>query len=66
MMNLTNAKEKNTTVWGIGIILGAVGSLLVAQFDGDPATTAEWGAVFVAALAGVKLIFGSKDDKKDE
>lgn len=66
MLNLSNAKDKNTTLWGIGIILGAVGSLMVAQFDGDMATNAEWGAVLVAAVAGVKLIFGAKDDKKAE
>lgn len=64
MFNITNAKDKNTTMWGIGIILGAVGSLMVAQFDGDASTTAEWGAVLVAAVAGIKLIFGSKDPEK--
>lgn len=66
MLNLSNAKDKNTTLWGIGIILGAVGSLMVAQFDGDLTTNAEWGAVLVAAVAGIKLIFGAKDDKKAE
>lgn len=64
MLNLSNAKDKNTTFWGIGIILGAIGSLMVAQFDGDMGTNAEWGAVLVAAVAGIKLIFGSKDPEK--
>jgi hypothetical protein len=65
MFNFNNAKEsKNTTLWGVGIILGAVGALMVNQFDGDTSTTAEWGAVLVAAVAGMKLIFGAKDPEK--
>jgi hypothetical protein len=62
MLNLDNAKDnKNTTLWGVGIILGAVGAVMANQFDGNTSTTAEWGAVLVAVLAGIKLIFGAKD-----
>lgn len=60
-MNLENSKDKNTTIWGIGILLAAVGTALAAQFDGDSSTTIQWAAVATSALAGVKLIFGSKD-----
>lgn len=62
MFNLDNFKnQKNTTVWGIGVVLGAVSSLLIAQFDGDPATTTQWAAALAAVLGGVKLMFGAKD-----
>ena len=60
-MNFDNAKDKNTTIWGIGILLAAAGTALVAQFDGDTTTNIQWAAIATAALAAVKLIFGSKD-----
>lgn len=61
MFNLDNAKDKNTTIWGIGILVAAVGAALTAQFDGDTSTTIQWAALATSALAAIKLIFGSKD-----
>jgi len=55
-------KDKNTTVLGIAAILTAVGSLLTAMFDSDPATVADWGTCAAAVIAGVGLIF-AKDSK---
>ena len=60
-MNFENAKDKNTTIWGIGILLAAVGTALVAQFDGDATTNIQWAAIATSVIAAVKLIFGSKD-----
>lgn len=51
-----------TTTAGIGAILIAVGSALGAQFDNDPATLADWGAVIAAVIAGVGLLF-ARDNK---
>jgi len=45
-----------TTLAGIGAILVAVGSAVVAQFDADPSTMPEWGAVVAAVIAGIGLI----------
>lgn len=51
-----------TSAAGIGAILIAVGSALNATFDSDPATVADWGAVFAALIAGIGLIF-ARDNK---
>lgn len=51
-----------TTTAGIGAILIAIGSALGAQFDNDPATVADWGAVIAAVIAGVGLLF-ARDNK---
>lgn len=51
-----------TTTAGIGAILIAVGSALGAQFDSDPATVADWGAVIAAVIAGIGLLF-ARDNK---
>ena len=55
-------KDRNTTVLGVAAILTAVGSLLTAMFDADPATVADWGTAAAAVIAGVGLIF-AKDAK---
>jgi len=57
-------KDRNTTVLGVAAILTAVGSLLTAMFDADPATVADWGSAAAAVIAGVGLIF-AKDAKGD-
>lgn len=41
---------------GIATILGAVCYALVAQFDNDPTTVANWGGVVSAITAGIGLI----------
>jgi hypothetical protein len=54
--------NKNTTIAGIGAILVAVGAVLTAMFDGDPATTADFASAVAAIIAGVGLIL-AKDAK---
>ena len=51
-----------TTIAGVGAILVAVGSALVAMFDANPATMPQWDVVIAAILAGIGLIF-AKDAK---
>ena len=58
-------KNRNTTVAGIGAILVAIGSMLTAIFDGDPATLPDYATAVAAVMAGVGLIF-AKDAKKDD
>ena len=54
--------NRNTTVAGIGAILVALGGVLTAMFDGDPATTADFASAVAAVIAGVGLIL-AKDAK---
>lgn len=54
--------NRNTTVAGIGAILVAIGSVLTAMFDGDPATSADFASAVAAVIAGVGLIL-AKDAK---
>jgi hypothetical protein len=57
-------ENRNTTVAGVGAILVAVGSVLSAMFDGDPATVADWASAAAAIIAGIGLIM-AKDGKAD-
>lgn len=54
--------NRNTTVAGIGAILVAVGGVLTAMFDGDPATTADFTTAVAAVIAGIGLVL-AKDAK---
>jgi hypothetical protein len=56
--------NRNTTIAGVGSILVAVGSVLTAMFDGDPATNADFTSAVAAVIAGVGLIM-AKDATKD-
>ena len=56
--------NRNTTIAGIGSILVAVGGVLTALFDGDPATLPDYATAVAAILAGVGLIM-AKDAKRD-
>lgn len=47
-----------TTALGVGVILAALGPLLQAIGDGDPATVPDYNAFITAVLAGLGLIFG--------
>lgn len=58
-------KDRNTTIAGVGAVLVAVGSILTAMFDGDPATAPDFATAAAAVIAGVGLIF-AKDAKKDD
>ena len=59
-------KSWKTTAAGIGAILVAVGSALTAMFDADPATTADWGAVIAAVIAGIGLITARDNNVSSE
>jgi hypothetical protein len=53
---ISKASWKTTTT-GILAIVVALAGALKAELDGDPVTVADWGAVAVAVMAGVGLIF---------
>lgn len=59
-------KSWKTTTAGIGAILVAWGSALTAMFDNDPTTTADWGAVFAAVIAGIGLLAARDNDVSSE
>jgi len=56
--------NRNTTIAGIGSILVAIGSVLTAMFDGDPATNADFTSAVAAVIAGVGLILAKDADKE--
>lgn len=49
-------KSWKTTTAGIGAILVALGSILQALFDGNPATEPDYAALVAAIIAGVGLL----------
>ena len=57
--------NKNTTFAGVAAILLAVGAVLKAYFDGDPATVPDFATAITAVIAGIGLIF-AKDAVKTE
>lgn len=58
-------KSPRTTAAGIGAILVAVGSLLTAYFDNDPATVPDFASAAAALIAGIGLIFAKDQPKVD-
>lgn len=57
--------DRRTTFAGIGAILAAIGSLVTAYFDGDPATVPNFTAAAAAVIAGIGLIFAKDSPKSD-
>lgn len=55
-------KNWKTTLFGIGVLLTAIGTSLTALFDGDPETTLNFESI-VAALAGLGLLVAKDGDK---
>lgn len=51
-----------TTTAGLGALLFAVGNILVAQFDGDPATVADW-PTFVSLCFAAAIGLFARDNK---
>ncbi len=45
-----------TTTAGVCAIVVAIATALGAMFDGNDATTPEWGAVIAAVMAGAGLV----------
>ena len=52
---MTKASWRTTTT-GILAIVVAIAGAAKAEFDGDPFTVADWGAVAAAIMAGIGLI----------
>lgn len=52
---MTKASWRTTTT-GILAIVVAIAGAAKAEFDGDPVTVADWGAVAAAIMAGIGLI----------
>ena len=55
-----------TSAAGIGAILVALGTVIAAQFDGNPATVPDYGALVAAIIAGGGLLFSRDNDKTSE
>ena len=47
---------KNKYLWGIGIILTAIGGLLVAMFDGDESTKPDISGAVESGVQAVEII----------
>jgi len=59
-------KSWKTTLLGVCMILGSLGSAGVAYLDGNPETVANWETVLVALTGGFGLIFARDNDKASE
>lgn len=59
-------KSWKTTAAGVGAILVAIGAAMSAQFDADPATSPDWGAVIAAIIAGIGLIMARDNSVTSE
>jgi uncharacterized membrane protein YhiD involved in acid resistance len=59
-------KSWKTTTAGIGAILVALGSILQALFDGNPATEPDYSALIAAIIAGVGLLAARDNDVTSE
>lgn len=55
---MTLATSKNLTILGIATIVGAAAAVLVALFDGNPATAPNWEVAITGVLAGIGMILG--------
>lgn len=56
--------NKNTTITGIALLCVAIGSMLKAMFDGDPATNVDYNLLVAEIGIAIGLILGS-DAKKE-
>jgi len=59
-------KSWKTTLAGIAATIAAIALAISHQFDADPTTVADWGAVFTVVAAGVGLLFARDNDKSSE
>lgn len=59
-------KSWKTTLAGIAAIIGAIALAISHQFDADPTTIADWGAVFTVVAAGVGLLFARDNNRSSE
>lgn len=49
-------RDRNTTVLGIAGILIAIANAAIAMFDGDAATTVDFGTLATAVALGIGLV----------
>ena len=59
-------KSWKTTAAGVGAILTALGAILTAYFDGDPATTPDYAALVAAMIAGIGLLAARDNNVSSE
>lgn len=59
-------RNSNTTVAGIATIVVAVGSVVLAIFDGNPDTVPNWEVTIAAITAGLGLLTARDADKSTE
>ena len=59
-------KSWKTTAAGIGAILVALGSILQALFDGNPATEPDYAALVAAIIAGIGLLAARDNNVSSE
>ncbi len=58
-------KNFRTTLLGIFMILGAIGTAGTATFDGDPNTEPDYTLTFTAVSAGIGLILAREQKTHD-
>jgi len=59
-------KSWKTTVSGIAAIIAAIALAVAHEFDADPATVADWGAVMATIAAGIGLLYARDNNKSSE
>jgi hypothetical protein len=59
-------KSWKTSLAGIATIGVVVFAALEAQFDGNPLTTANWGAVVASVIAGIGLLAARDNNVSSE
>lgn len=59
-------KSWKTTTAGVGAILVAIGSILQAQFDGDPTTVPNYELAIATIMAGLIGLFSRDNDVSSE
>ncbi len=55
-----------TTLLGIAAIVQVLAAALIAQFDTNPATVADWSAVATQITLGVALLFARDNKVSDQ
>ena len=59
-------EHRKTTIAGIGMILTAVGTALVAIYDGQPETTVDFALLVPTVIGGIGLILAGDAKKAGE
>lgn len=59
-------KSWKTTAAGVAAAIAAIATAAKALWDGDPATSPEWGVVAAAVSAAIGLFLARDNDKRSE